>query len=78
MAATIDARTDRIEQLEANIACLYSEVERIEGRCDSMIHDKASNRYFLLDLQCKGLREKARVLDAELGKLLEVESRLQQ
>jgi hypothetical protein len=62
----MDPDMDRSGQLDAEVAALYREVERLEGECESISKDKGGDRYYVLDLQSRTLREQARMLTKEL------------
>ena len=40
---------DRIAQLDAEIAALYSEVGRLEGECESVSRGKETDRHIVLN-----------------------------
>ena len=71
----MDPGTDRIDQLDGEIAGLYREVDRLDRECESFSQDKDGVRYYALDIRRQTLREQARGLNAELSALLEVELR---
>ena len=49
---------------------LYGQVDCLDGELKSLCEGKESNRYYLLELRTRALREQARSLDEELTILL--------